>query len=342
MKYSFANDYSEGAHPRILEQLLQTNLQQNPGYGTDEHCKRAADLIRTECGNSDLDVHFIPGGTLSNVIAIASALRAHEAVVSAETGHINRHETGAIEATGHKILTASCPDGKLTRAAIEEILRIHNAEFTVVPKLVYLSNTTELGTQYTKEDLQEISHLCRQRGLYLFLDGARLASALTSSSNDLTMKDLAELTDFFYIGGTKNGALFGEALVIRNPELKPYFRYHIKQRGALTGKGWLMGLQFEVLFSDGLYYELGRHANEMAAILRKGFEDLGIPFLSDSNSNQIFPIVSNRLANVLAEDYRFETEHDFGDGRTAIRFVTSWATPEKAVREFLSQLSLLI
>ncbi len=198
-------------------------------------------------------------------------------MISAETGHINCHETGAVEATGHKILTIPSADGKIHAAEVSKLIRQHNAEFTVHPKLVYLSNTTELGTQYTKQELEELSHLCRLNHLYLFLDGARLASALTNAANDITLEDLAALTDLFYIGGTKNGALFGEALVIVNPELKSHFRYHLKQRGAMLAKGWLLGLQFETLFTDGLYYELGQHANEMAGILRAGFKDCGFP-----------------------------------------------------------------
>lgn len=338
MIYSFANDYSEGAHPRILEAMMNTNLQQNPGYGLDEHCRKAAGLIRAECGQPDLDVHFIPGGTQTNLLAIAKALRPHEAVISADTGHINCHETGAVEATGHKILTIPSADGKLTRDAVSEMIHTHSAEYSVLPKMVYISNTTELGTQYSKQELEDLNHLCRLHGLYLFLDGARLASALTSVANDLTLSDLARLTDLFYIGGTKNGALFGEALVISNPELKTCFRFHLKQRGAMLAKGWLLGLQFETLFTDGLYYELGRRANELAAILRKGFEECGISFLSPSCSNQVFPIVADELADRLAAEYKFETERRLGDGTTAIRFVTSWATPEQAVRDFIQYL----
>ena len=340
--YSFANDYSEGAHPRILEAMMNTNLEQNPGYGKDGHCERAARLICKECGREDIDVHFIPGGTQTNLLAIARALRPHEAVISAETGHINCHETGAVEATGHKILTIPSADGKIHAAEVSKLIRQHNAEFTVHPKLVYLSNTTELGTQYTKQELEELSHLCRLNHLYLFLDGARLASALTNAANDITLEDLATLTDLFYIGGTKNGALFGEALVIVNPELKSHFRYHLKQRGAMLAKGWLLGLQFETLFTDGLYYELGQHANGMAGILRAGFKDCGFSFLSDTASNQIFPIVSAKLAETLAKEYTFETERVFDNGDMAIRFVTSWATQEKAVRDFVSYLKTVI
>lgn len=340
--YSFANDYSEGAHPRILEALMNHNLNQNPGYGHDEHCGRAAALIKEECGREDIDVHFIPGGTQTNLLVIASALRPHEAVICAATGHINCHETGAIEATGHKILTVPSGDGKVTVPELQKIVTLHHAEYTVLPKMVYISDTTELGTLYTKRELEELHHFCRLHDLYLFVDGARLASALTSIYNDAAMKDLAELADVFYIGGTKNGALFGEALVIVNPQLKPYFRFHLKQRGAMLAKGFLLGLQFEVLFTDGLYYQLGEYANAMAMTLKRGLEECGLAFLAPPCSNQLFPIVTNELAEYLAKDYRYETEREFEDGTRAIRFVTSWATPEKEVRELIASIQLFM
>lgn len=336
--YSFANDYSEGAHPRILEMMMKTNLEQNSGYGLDSHCEHAAALIKRECGRNDIEVHFIPGGTQTNLLAISKALRPHEAVISAETGHINCHETGAVEATGHKILSIASEDGKLYADGIQTLLRSFGEEFAVLPKMLYISNTTELGTQYTKEELAGLSRLCRQNGMFLFLDGARLASALTSGVNDITLEDLAQLTDMFYIGGTKNGALFGEALVLVNPELKPYFRFQLKQRGAMLAKGWLLGIQFETLFTDGLFYELGEHANRMAALLRNGFEERGFTFLSPSQSNQVFPIVSDVLADKLAKKYVFNTERNLDNDIKAIRFVTSWATPEMAIQDFLRDL----
>lgn len=336
--YSFANDYSEGAHPRVLEMMMKTNLEQNSGYGLDSHCEHAAALIKKECGRNDIEIHFIPGGTQTNLLAVSKALRPHEAVISAETGHIHCHETGAIEATGHKIITIPSADGKVYARDIQTLLHSFGEEYTVLPKMVYISNTTELGTQYTKEELASLSRLCRQNGMYLFLDGARLASALTSSINDVSLRDLAQLTDMFYIGGTKNGALFGEALVLTNPELKPYFRFQLKQRGAMLAKGWLLGIQFETLFTDRLYYELGEHANRLAALLREGFEDRGFSFLAPSCSNQVFPIVGGDLAEKLAAEYTFNTERLLSDGRKAIRFVTSWATPETAVRGFLEYL----
>lgn len=340
--YSFTNDYSEGAHPRIIEAFLNTNLQQNTGYGMDAHCAHAAELLKKECGREDIDVHFLVGGTQTNTTVISHALRPHQAVISAATGHINVHETGAVEASGHKIFSILSADGKLTIADIEEALDFHQDEHFVQPKMVYISNTTELGTQYTKAELEKLSHFCRLKGLYLFLDGARLGAALTSSKNDLTIADLARLTDLFYIGGTKNGALFGEALIICNPELKPDFRYMIKQNGAMLAKGWLLGLQFETLFSDGLFYKLAEHANEMAFLLRTAFEETGFSFLSPSFSNQLFPIVKDSLVSELSKQYKFNIERDMKNGAKAIRLVTSWATSEKAVQIFIGDLKKLV
>ena len=339
--YSFTNDYSEGAHPGILEALINANLEQNKGYGLDTHCLRAAELIKKECGRNDIDVHFLVGGTQTNMTAIAHALRPYQAVISAATGHINVHETGAVEATGHKVYTLPSEDGKLTPELIKKALIFHQDEHFVQPKMVYISNTTELGTQYTKEELSKISHFCRQHDLFLFLDGARLGAALTSPVNDLTMADIAELTDLFYIGGTKNGALFGEALVISHPDLKKDFRYMIKQRGGMLAKGFTLGIQFEVLFENGLFYELAEHANRMATLLRKEFENRGFSFLAPSYSNQVFPIVTDAAAEKLAEKYTFNIERDLENGTKAIRLVTSWATKETAVREFIRDLNSL-
>lgn len=333
--YSFTNDYSEGAHPRILEALIHGNLEQNTGYGLDPHCLHAANLIKKECNQNDIDVHFLVGGTQTNMTVIAHALRPYEAVISAATGHINVHETGAIEACGHKVFTLLCEDGKLTVEQIGTALRFHQDEHFVRPKMVYISNTTELGTQYTKEELTKISIFCKQKGLYLFLDGARLGAALTSPVNDLTMEDIAGLTDLFYIGGTKNGALFGEALIISNETIKENFRFSLKQRGGMLAKGFTLGIQFETLFTDGLFYELSEHANRMASLLRSELEKCGLSFLAPSYSNQLFPIVEDHLADHLAKKYTFNIERDLENGTKAIRLVTSWATKEAAVTEFL-------
>lgn len=337
--YSFTNDYSEGAHPRILEALMETNLTQHTGYGMDEeHCGHARELIRREIGRPDASVHFLVGGTQANLTVIAAALKPWEAVICASTGHINVHETGAVEATGHKVLTLPDPDGKVTPAMVLEILDSHPDEHMVKPKMVYISNTTEIGTQYTKAELEALSHLCRQRGLYLFLDGARLGAALASSANDLTLADIAALTDVFYIGGTKNGALFGEAVVILNPQIDQDFRHMIKQRGGMLAKGWLLGIQFETLFTDGLFYEMAGHASRLADRLRAGLEERGFSFYSRSVSNQLFPIFSDELIEKLSADFSFNIQARIDGSHQAIRLVTSWATRAEAVDALLKAL----
>jgi threonine aldolase len=336
--YSFLCDYSEGAHPRILDALIRTNLEQTDGYGLDDHCRNAASFIKKRIGREDVDVHFLVGGTQTNFTAISAFLRAHEAVISAKTGHIYVHETGAVEATGHKVLIEDSEDGKLTPEMIQSQLQYHEDEHMVKPKLVYIANSTEIGSIYNKSELVRLSEICRNHDLILFMDGARLGSALSSDENDLTLSDLAALTDAFYIGGTKNGALFGEALVICREELKEDFRYHIKQKGGLLAKGRLLGIQFEELFRDNLYFELADHANQMAAVLTKSFSELGYSFLTRSPSNQIFPILPNSLIRKLEEDYSFylwrKTDEDF----SAIRLVTSWATEESDIDTFVGKL----
>ncbi|MEY8356692.1 aminotransferase class I/II-fold pyridoxal phosphate-dependent enzyme [Lachnospiraceae bacterium 54-53] len=336
--YSFNNDYSEGAHPKILEAMINANLIQNCGYGLDEHCIRAGELIRQEIRRDDVDVHFITGGTQTNLITIGTALRPWQAVVSTDRGHVNVHETGAIEATGHKVLAMPCKDGKLTPAHIRKALDLHTDEHMVQPKMVYISNATEIGTQYTKAELEALHHICRQKDLYLFLDGARIGSALTSPGNDMTLEDIARLTDVFYIGGTKGGALFGEALVICHPDLKPDFRFMVKQRGAMLAKGWLLGIQFEELFTDHLFYDLASHANEMAAILRKGIEKCGYGFHSDSMTNQLFPIFPDRVITKLSGEFLFTVQERIDDSHAAVRLVTSWATVEEECRRFIRTL----
>lgn len=329
--YSFRNDYSEGAHPKVLELLMKTSLEQNTGYGLDKHSKRAADLMKKAMKREDVDIHFIPGGTQTNMLTISSFLKPYQCVISADTGHINVHETGAVEATGHKIYAVPHVDGKLTVEGIKKALEWNQSEHMVQPGMVYISDTTELGTVYTKAELSAISRLCREKGLLLFLDGARLASALESPMNDLELSDLAELTDVFYVGGTKNGALFGEALVIVKEELKKDFRYAIKHRGAMLAKGFTAGIQFEALFEDNLYYELGAHANQMAQKIEKALKEAGVEFYATPCSNQLFPIVSGACVEALEKEYEFNIERVLGEDRYAIRFVTSWATPEKAV-----------
>lgn len=341
MIYSFNNDYSEGAHPQILKAMMNTNLQQNDGYSLDVHTAHAKELIRLEIKRQDADIHILVGGTQTNLLGISCALRPHQAVICAETGHINVHETGAIEATGHKVLGQKTEDGKLTPAHIQNALDFHTDEHMVQPKMVYISNSTEVGTQYSLQELEDISRFCRQHGLYLFLDGARLGSALTSADNDLTLADIARLTDLFYIGGTKNGALFGEALIISHPDLKPDFRYLIKQRGAMLAKGWLLGVQFEELFQNHLFYDMASHANEMADKLRKGIAACGYSFHWNSRTNQLFPILPNTVMEALKKDFLFSTQLVIDEGHTCIRLVTSWATQPEAVTAFLNALEKL-
>ena len=337
--YSFTNDYSEGAHPRILEAMMNANLTQNVGYGLDAHSLAAAGTIRHLADAPDAAVHLVVGGTQSNLLLIAAALRPYQAVIAAATGHVNVHEAGAIEGTGHKVLALPTTTGKLTPEIIAPCLTEHCDEHMVQPKLVYISDSTELGTVYTKAELEALHHFCRLHGLMLYLDGARLGSALTSAPNDLTLKDLAALTDAFYIGGTKNGALLGEALVIQKDSLKEDFRFMMKNRGAMLAKGFLAGIQFEELFRDGLFFDLAAHANEMAAILRDGIRKAGYSFVSDSHTNLLFPILPDELVDKLGKDFTFERSQKPDDSHTVIRLVTSWATAEKAVRDFLSALT---
>ncbi len=339
--YCFNNDYSEGAHPRILEAIKNASSDQHTGYSLNSHTEHAKALIKQAVHREDVDIHMLVGGTQTNMLVISAALRPHQAVIAAETGHINVHETGAVESTGHKVLTRQAADGKLTPALIQTTLDGHTDEHMVQPKMVYISNTTEIGTQYTLDELEALSRFCRQKGLYLFLDGARLGAALTSPVNDLTLADIARLVDVFYIGGTKNGALFGEALVIAHPGLKEDFRFMIKQKGAMLAKGFLLGIQFEELFQDDLFFQMAAYANQMAAILKEAFTDCGFPFFSDSATNQQFPILPNDLIAKLRESYQFQDQQAVDADHTAVRFVTSWATKEEAVRRFAQDLKRL-
>lgn len=336
--YSFKNDYSEGAHPRIIEKLLKTNLEQTEGYGKDIYCIEAENLIKNKLNNKNIDVHFISGGTQTNLIAISAFLRPYEAAISANTGHIQVNEAGSIEATGHKVISVNVKDGKLRKEDILYVLSKYTNEHVVKPKLVYISNSTEIGTIYTKSELEGLSQVCREHNLILFMDGARLGSALTCKQNDLTFEDISKLTDAFYIGGTKNGALLGEALVICNKYLQEDFRYNLKQKGAMLAKGRLLGIQFAELFKDNLYLEIGKHENDMAYILRNGIESLGYEFLVNSPSNQIFPILNNDVIDELEKSYGFNIWEKIDDKRTAIRLVTSFATKEENCLEFIKRL----
>lgn len=337
--YSFKNDYSEGAHPRILETLLRTNLEQCEGYGKDTYCEEAENLIKNKLNNESIEVHFISGGTQTNLIAISAFLRPHEGVISANTGHIFVNEAGSIEATGHKVISVDVVDGKLRKDDILSVLSKFTNEHVVKPKLVYISNSTEIGTIYKKTELEELSKVCRENKLLLFMDGARLGSALSCKENDLTLEDISKLTDAFYIGGTKNGALLGEALVICNKDLQEDFRYHLKQKGAMLAKGRLLGIQFIELFKDDLFFEIGKHENDMADILRDGISRLGYEFLVDSPSNQIFPVFNNDIIRELEKNYGFNIWEKVNEEKTAIRLVTSFATKEEPCLEFIKFLS---
>lgn len=339
--YSFKNDYSEGTHPRLLEALVASNLEQTIGYGEDYYTEKAANLIKEKIERQDVAIHLLVGGTQTNLTAISAFLRPHEAVIAAHTGHIFVHETGAIEATGHKVIPVEVEDGKLQSKHIQAVLDTHTDEHMVKPKMVYISDSTEVGTIYTKRELEELSLMCKAQNLLLYLDGARLGSALMARENDIELSDIARLTDAFYIGGTKNGALMGEALVICKEDLKADFRFHIKQKGAMLAKGRVLGIQFVELFEDRLYFEIGKHMNEMANVLKQGIADAGYTFLYDSPSNQLFPIFPNEVIDTLSEKYDFSKGEKVGEEHTSIRLVTSWATDEKAVVAFIQDLNKL-
>ena len=337
---SFVNDYSENAHPEILNALIDTNLEGNIAYSGDKHSERAASLIREKIKNERAEIQILIGGTQTNLIAACAFLRPHESIIAVPTGHICIHETGAVESTGHKCIEVKGQDGKVTPKDIEEACGPQHWEHAgilcVKPRMVYISQTTEVGTVYTEEELRVLRRTCDKYNLLLYCDGARLASALDCSYVSLPL--LAELCDAFYIGGTKNGALFGEALVIINDSLKYEFRYIAKQRGGMLAKGWLLGLQFEILMSNCLYEQIGRHQNEMAKYLKDGLIKLGIDFTVDSPSNQLFPILKNSLLKKLSEEFAYEIINVIDEQRTEIRLVTSWATKKNDVEQFLRRL----
>lgn len=331
----FHNDYSEGCHDAVMRKLQQTNPEQTPGYGEDAYCAAAADMIRKKCGREDLAVHFLVGGTQANMTVIAAALRHHQGVLCADSGHIHVHETGAVEATGHKCLWLPSEEGKISAQQVESYVLAHRSdpsfEHMAQPKMVYISNPTEWGTLYTLRELEALSAACKKLGLYLFLDGARLGYGLMAKGNDVTMEDLARLCDVFYIGGTKVGALFGEAVVISDPELKQDFRYHIKQRGGMLAKGRLLGVQFCALLENNLYFEISAHADRLADKLRCVFTELGYSFFMENTTNQLFPILPSHVRRELAEKYTFIEMDRVDDDRCACRFCTSWATREENV-----------
>lgn len=339
------NDYNHGAHPAVLEALLQTNQEPYGGYGLDEWCRKASDEIRAHLGDVRADVHFLIGGTQVNFTVIAAALRSYQSVISADSGHISRHETGAVENTGHKVQVIPGQDGKLTagqiRAEAEEYRTSGVQEHITQPKMVYLSYPTEYGTLYSKEELQAVRAACDEYGLYLYIDGARLGYGLGSDRCDVTLADLAAVSDAFYIGGTKCGALFGEAVVLLNDELKEHFRSHIKQRGGMLAKGWLLGLQFYTLFQDGLYFRITRQAVEMAMQIKAAFKAKGIPFYIESSTNQQFVILTEAQMEQLGREHIFEYEMQTEQGRHCVRFCTSWSTAQEEVETLVRDIEAL-
>lgn len=336
----FNNDYNRGAHPAILDALSAANTQSFGGYGLDELCQRAAERIKGHLNCPAAAVHFLVGGTQVNFTVIAAALRPWQSVISADTGHIHVHETGAVEHIGHKIHALPHTEGKISAEQIRKEADLFRQsgikEHITEPKMVYLSYPTEFGTLYTKEELTAISAVCKEYGLYLFIDGARLAYGLGSPKADITLSDLAALTDAFYIGGTKCGALFGEALVLTNPALQADFRSSIKQNGGMLAKGWLLGLQFDTLFTDDLYFELGRQATAYALEIKAAFEKKGIPAYIESFTNQQFVVLNKEQQAALAKDFTFEFEADLGEDNAAVRFCTAWSHTREEIDTLLT------
>lgn len=341
----FQCDYLEGAHPAILERLAETNFDQTDGYGMDPYCESARAKIKAACNQPEADVHFLVGGTQANFTVISSILRPHQGVVSACTGHINVHETGAIEATGHKVLPLPSEDGKITAAQVREVYDAHwndeTHEHIVQPGMVYISHPTENGTLYSKDELKALYETCTELELPLFLDGARMGYGIMSASATLTLEDVANYTDVFYIGGTKVGALFGEAVVITKPALKKDFRYLIKQHGGMLAKGRLLGIQFDVLFTDGLYFEIAKYADDLAMQLKEAFVKKGYALHYDSYTNQQFPILPNEHVEKLKEKYVFSFWEKADESHSVVRFCTSWATKAENVEELIKDIEAL-
>lgn len=341
--YNFKNDYAEGAHPAILNKLLATNLIQHHGYGDDEYSVEAKELLRTKMNNPEAQIYFTSGGTQTNLLVISALLQPHEAVISAKTGHIFTNETGAIEAVGHKVIAIDAVNGKLQATAILNTLNEYKLRPHVVkPKMVYISNSTEIGTVYSKNEIESLAAVCKAHQLLLYMDGARLGHALTAKNNDLTLTDLSHLVDVFYIGGTKNGALLGEAIVFNSPTLAPEFDYILKQKGALLAKGRVLGIQFLELFTNDLYFDLALHANNMALRIAEVISQCGFEFMTTISTNQLFPILPKTLIKQLQEKYLFYEWTSVTDDLVTIRLITSWATTEEIVSEFINDFKLIV
>lgn len=338
----FEMDYARGAYEPILERMCSTNMEQTSGYGLDPHCIKAADLIKKECKNENLDVHFMVGGTQANTTVIASILRPYQGVLSADTGHINVHETGAIESTGHKVLALPGVNGKITGEQVREACRLHiedgSKEHCIKPGMVYISQSTEVGTVYNKDELKMLRSACDEYQIPLFIDGARLGYGMAAKECNVSLADMAELSDIFYIGGTKQGALFGEAVVIRTEKYKEDFRYMMKQRGGLLAKGRLLGIQFEVLFEDGAYFRLAEQAVRLAEQIGEGFKSKGYDMLVESPTNQQFPILPNTEIERLKEKFGFSFWEKVDEEHSAVRFCTCWATTQEQVDMLLKEI----
>lgn len=338
----FDCDYMEGAHPEVMRRLLETNLEQTPGYGCDPHTERARELIRQACGAPQAEVHFLVGGTQTNATVIDGLLRRHEGVLAAESGHINVHEAGAIEAAGHKVLTLPSHEGKVRAEEvdrrIEEFYRDETWPHMVAPGMLYLSHPTEFGTLYTLSEMEAIHAVCQRYSIPLYLDGARLSYALASEENTLTLRDIARLCEIFYIGGTKTGLLFGEAVVITRPELLPHFFTLVKQHGALLAKGRLLGVQFETLFTEELYLRIARQAISTARRLKEALLAKGYRLHIDSPTNQQFFVLPNREIDRLSQYATFELWGPRGKEESVVRFVTSWATTDEQIDALTARL----
>ncbi len=343
--YRFNNDYCHGAHPAVLKALVETNDNAYCGYGLDEVCTAAKKEIAKYLGDVNADIHFLVGGTQTNYTVISAALRPYQGVVSADTGHIHVHETGAVEHVGHKILALPAIDGKITAEQVKKVAQDYAdsdvQEHITQPKLVYISFPTEFGTIYTKQELIDLSSVCKQYGMYLFVDGARMSYGLAAHGGDVTLADLAKYTDVFYIGGTKCGAMFGEAVVITNDNLKPDFRSFIKQNGGMLAKGWTLGLQFYTLFKDGLYFEIAKKSIDQAQRIKNAFLNKSINMHIDSPTNQQFVEVEQSVADILAKDFYYENEGYTDDGKKIIRFCTAWSTKDEEVDSLVERISKL-
>lgn len=342
MKISFKDDYSQGCHPKILDRLLETNGVIQSGYGLDNYSEEAREAIKKEFNCPEAQVFLVSGGTQANLISISAILRPHQSVIATQDGHIATNEAGAIEATGHKVNTIASHDGKLTPSLCEAVLsKLSNTPHVVQPKLVYISNTTELGTHYTFEELEALYAYTRQKQMYLFIDGARLAQALAIENTKVTPSDIARLCDAFYFGATKNGGLLGEAIVITNKVLQEDFAFYIKQKGAMLAKGRLLGIQFSVLLKQQLYLELATHANQQAMKLKQAFHAKGITFLTDSYSNQIFPILPKEWVQELEKNFAFRIWKVLDTEHLVIRWITAWDTPNAAIEAGVEKIHAL-